>query len=315
MPSPHLVQVSDLRQMRVEGVQQPEAGDVGYGKIREALVALAARAGQRRRFGGGALEDAVRDPHDERARRDVEQRRDERGIQRYLAGRGAHEADQWHRDIPFRRFAFEQESKVGPRDLDGAFREAGGLVARQLVLAAPARGRRGAARARIASDDVPCARSVFGYSDRHHQRTLILLPRGVQRSGRRRWVGGRRVEQEAVREASGGRAHHDRSASEGLAVDLEPRDTPRAERQRAKLEAQQFIEIPVLRLEVLRGEERPLAPEDEIERMTWRTRLPSVRPDARRRIGAGLTRVPPRVCEHRSAGLTATPRARILGGP
>ena len=114
--------------------------------------------------------------------------------------------------------------------------------------------------------DEGLAFEVDGQGWPYHERALILLPCGIQRSRRRGWIGGRGVEQQAVREAAGDRAHYHGSTGERLAVDLQPGDAPRAKRQRAQLQAQQLVEIAVLRLEMLWGEEGPLAPEDEIER-------------------------------------------------
>ena len=132
-----------------------------------------------------------------------------------------------------------------------------GLVAGELVLAAPACRRCRSGCVRVAPHDVAGTGSVFRNGDRHDHRSLILLPRRLECSRRRRRVGRGCVEQESVREAADGGANDDRSAGEGLAIDLEPRDAPGTERQRAELEAQQLIEIAVLGLEMLRGEERP----------------------------------------------------------
>jgi hypothetical protein len=164
-----------------------------------------------------------------------------------------------HGDAALQRLAFGHEPQVAAGHLNGLLGQAGVLVTPQHdfgdVACVRVPGGRHVAR----------AGAVFCNGEVQRQFGLVRAPVLGQRQGRRRRVGLGDVEDQAVGHQPGSAVDDQHAAGQRLAVQLEPAETPRPERQRVQPERQQFLQVTVLHLEVLRVQQHALRPEHPLQ--------------------------------------------------
>ena len=260
MAAARFEEVAEQRERRVDGVEQPETGDIRGREIGQALILLPPQAG----YGAGTcVEDFHQTPRDRDqviAGVEIEQRRHEGRVQLEGAGLGAPHARRAQRGIAVARFAFAKQAKVLVRHLHRFFREAGGFVAEELNLRAVAR----AALTRRPFH-VEAALTVLGNGQIEIERGLVRLETIGQQLWRRRGVGAGYVKHQAVGKNPGGARNTERAAGQLLLADLHLGETPRAEREVIQVELEQVFKKAVLKLKVLGAQECPLGPDYRLQ--------------------------------------------------
>src|SRR6185436_4509682 len=156
MPAAGLEQVAEKREGRIDGVEQPETGDVGRREIGEALIFLAAQAGDGSGAGGQNLHQLTGDACEVIAGMEIEQGRNESRFGLKGAGLGAPYSRHAQVGEAVEGFAFGEQTQVLVGDLYRLFGEAGVFVAEQFDFRAVAR-----ATLTAGSSDVETALAVL----------------------------------------------------------------------------------------------------------------------------------------------------------
>ncbi len=128
MAVPGFEQVAHDGEMLVDGVEQPEVGDVGGGEFGQALIFLAAHAGQDAALGGQNFDETAGDGGYELVGRKIEQRRGKLRIELKAVAR-ALDARHRHGHAAALGFAFHQNAEILACQLDWFFRTARVFVA------------------------------------------------------------------------------------------------------------------------------------------------------------------------------------------
>ena len=260
MPATHLEQVTELREVSVDRVEEPEAGDVRDAEFGQALVLLPAAAGQRGAFRGKDFDQPASYRDEILAGRDVHDGRDEPGIElgthRWVTGAPGPPA--YWSCPPGTRLRSE---------------------------AAGSSGRPGSAspRARCSRRAAGAPRPYSGCCGPSNRPT-----RCIRRGGTREWpgrcpgsagrapsnrraagagraVGGREIEQQPVGKDARRGGEGEGAAGQRLAVDLEPGEAPRIRGEAGELKLEDVLEEPILGLKVLRAEEHALGPKHRLQ--------------------------------------------------
>src|SRR5262245_19954338 len=121
MAAASLEQVAEQREGRVDGVEQPETGDVGSREIGQALIFLAAQSGDVSGAGGQNLHQLTGDACEVIAGVKIEQGRNESRISLKGAGLGAPYARHSQVREAVEGFPFGEQAQVLVRDLHRLF--------------------------------------------------------------------------------------------------------------------------------------------------------------------------------------------------
>ena len=122
------------RQMRVDGVEQPEVGDVGGAEFGQGLVALAARTGKLAAACDQSLDLPAQDAGKQLVAFDVEKRGNEFGIEPVAARLGALDVGDGNEHRAFEVFAFGQDLQIFAGQGNGLLQSRAILVAQHLQL-------------------------------------------------------------------------------------------------------------------------------------------------------------------------------------
>src|SRR5579872_608075 len=97
------------------------------------------------------------------------------------------------------------------------------------------------------------------------QRFLLRIKRVRKRLGGRRRIGIRDIENQTIGENTGGIGDRKIPGRQSFLVDLQARESPGGEAQRLHLELQSALNETILRLKILRTQERALPPDDRLQ--------------------------------------------------
>src|SRR5437016_244482 len=111
--------VLQLRKIRIDGVQKPEAGYLRSGKLRSKFATLSARAGQGGALGRKDLDLAAQQRREITAGCQVEARRDELWIEYRDTSRITDHVRDSHLGKPIEVFIPENQTKHPSRNMDG----------------------------------------------------------------------------------------------------------------------------------------------------------------------------------------------------
>src|SRR5437868_5120312 len=112
MPAAGLVDMTQLGEIAVDRVQQPERGDVGQPELRKALVLLTPAAREAAAPRRKDLDQTTGDRHHVIAGGDVDERRDETRIELERPGRGPRDAGHPQDAGSVERLTAKQKSKI-----------------------------------------------------------------------------------------------------------------------------------------------------------------------------------------------------------
>ncbi len=136
-----VVLVTQRRERRVHGVQQPEVGDFAGGEFGPRFFfSTAGGAGEARTFFFEDFYEAAEDGHQAVAGADFDGGRDERFVEDEVSGAVAHDAGYGERDQVACGFGVEQELDVFAADVDGFFVAARGLIVEHLDFGSETQG-------------------------------------------------------------------------------------------------------------------------------------------------------------------------------
>src|SRR5579864_758753 len=123
-------QVAENREVRVDGIEQPEIRNVGRSEVRQTLILLPPRSRKLGAPGRENLDQPAQHSGQVFTGADLEQRRNEAWIQKKRVRlRTLHIGDPQNR-APFAILIFRQQPQILPRNLDRLLAHAGVLVAK-----------------------------------------------------------------------------------------------------------------------------------------------------------------------------------------
>ena len=229
-------------------------------KSASALVLLAAGRGELGALGEEDFKEAVDEAAEVVAGADFEERRGEAGIEGEGSGVIAEDVGDAKGGAAFAGLVGGEEAEVFAGDLDGLLAGAGVLVAEGGDL----RGVAGAGGT-AGLGDVDALLAIVGDSEVNVEVAHARVEEVGEGFGGWGGVGGRNVEEEAVGKDAGDLRDFKLAQREGFLIDDDLAEPPGAELKGGQAEVYAVLEEAILELEVLRGEEGSLGPEDGLE--------------------------------------------------
>jgi hypothetical protein len=243
---------------------------------------LLRRGGERGPLGVEHLDDAVQQREEPRAGTELEARRDERRVVDEVPRAVAEHARDRERDLARRELRVQREAeplrgdadgdRVEPRDLvhhlllDGGVARAAAPAPlhRVRVVAVGAPAEVGLVRERVVvdADHVGGVAAPGGDREVHDVRVARGGEALGEREGGRERVGVGKVEGRAVGEDAARVPERHGAGAQRVLVERELRDAVREREERVHREREGILRMTPLRLEVVRGEEHPLLPDD-----------------------------------------------------
>src|ERR1035437_1176980 len=240
----------------VHGVKQPEVSNVRGGEIRQALILLAPASGKLRTAGGEQFDQTTQQSHQVFACADLDERWNEPGIELKRARRSPfHVGDAQHRRT-FAVFRVRQQTHILSRDLDGLLAGAGVLVAKG------GHFRQVASASVFAGGDIETALAVVGNRQVNVQTLRPRLEKFFQGFGRWWRIRFWNLEQQSIGKDACGTRNNKLTIGQQLSINRQFAEAPGTKLECLQAEIERILDEAILHLEMLRGQERTLGPEN-----------------------------------------------------
>jgi hypothetical protein len=259
--APDFQQVLELREVGIDGVEQPEVGDVGGAEIGEAQILLPALIGEQRAFRAENFDQPAGQGEQVFGATDVERRGNEFLIDLQRAGGIAANAGEADGGVTIQRLIAGQDAKVLARDLDG-------LLVHPAIFVAQHGDFREVAGAGILARgqrNIQAGDALLRDAQEHVELVLVDVERFRQGLGRGRRIGRGNVERHAVREKASRRCDGHVPGRQLFMVNPYMAEAPRTKTERFGMEAEGTFNKTILGLQVLGTEERPLHPDHRLQ--------------------------------------------------
>ena len=255
-----LKQVAENREVGVDGIEQPEIRNIGRSEVRQALILLPAGTGKLCATGGENLDQSAQHSGQVLTSADLKQRRNKPRVQKKCVRLGTLHIGDTQNRTAFAILVFSQQPQILPRNLDRLLAYTSILVAESCNFSEIT-----AAAVLLRNSDIEPALPVLGDGQVNIQALRAGFKEIRQRLGGWRRVRVRDIEQQPIRENTRSPRDYKLPFSEHLLINDEFTESPGAELQRLQAEIKRVLDKPVLRLQVLGSEERPLGPDHRLQ--------------------------------------------------